>query len=75
MKDTKYIAKVELIEKALEAYKKDLIEKIEKMKKKKTGFANIKFGSGDESKIPIESNYDAGYNQAIDDLIKIIKEG
>jgi len=31
MKDTKYIAKVELIEKALEAYKKDLIEKIERL--------------------------------------------
>ena len=31
MKDKKYIAKVEFVEKAINDYKKDLIEKIEKI--------------------------------------------
>ena len=71
MKDTKYIAKVELIEKALEAYKKDLIEKIEKLDYKKFGMYP---GKSKESKVIVDV---AGwaYKQAVNDIIKIIKEG
>ena len=61
MKDKKYIAKVEFVEKAINDYRKDLIEKIEK---EKYAIRNEKEKYG----------LTGGYNRALDDIIKIIEE-